>query len=344
MSAVNLMFAGAILRGLLAAASAVALCTGTAGAQTARAPVGPIEITDGSSPGGTSQNLMRRAAQIWNESGIISNPIVIQSRVGGSWAVAMKHVMDRPREENLIMSLTEPVIATPIVQGTETAYDKLTPLGVFAQTQLVVLAQPNHKATNLKDLQAMVPATPMGVKVAGSAAGSTDDQVTGMIGNAFGGKLTFIPHTSGGAATATFLGGNTDLIVLTLGELLPQMEAGKAKPLAVLNEQRRPEEAFKNIPTAKEQGFDIVWGQMFGLVGTPGLDPAVVKWWDDKIAALVASEAWKKVIQDEYMGGAHIRGDALKPYMQSLHDSRLKILRQLGVAKLRDEAEAAQLR
>jgi len=313
---------------------AIAFAAGPAVAQTARAPVGPIEITAGSSPGGTAQNLLRRAAQIWNESGLIPNPIVLQSRVGGAWAVAIKFVMDRPGDENTVLSLAEPAISTPIVQGTETVYDKLTPLGVFAQTELIVLAQPNHKAGNLKDLQALVLAQPQAVKVAGSSAGSTDDQVTGMLGNAFGGRLTFIPHTSGGAATATFLGGNTDLIVLTLGEALPQMEAGKAKPLAVLNEQRRPENEFKNIPTAKEQGYDIVWGQMFGLAGTPNLDPAVQKWWDEKIAALAAHPDWQKAVRDNFMGNQHTRIDGLKAYMQGLHDSRLKILRQLGVAKM----------
>jgi putative tricarboxylic transport membrane protein len=316
------------------AAVALALAAGPAAAQTARAPVGPIEITAGSSPGGTAQNLLRRAAQIWNETGMIANPIVIQSRVGGAWAVAIKFVMDRPGDENTVLSLAEPVISTPIVQGTEPVYDKLTPLGVFAQTELVVLAQPNHKANNLKELQALVLAQPQAVKVAGSSAGSTDDQVTGMLGNAFNGKLTFIPHTSGGAATATFLGGNTDLIVLTLGEALPQMEGGKAKPLAVLNETRRPETAFKDIPTAKEQSYDIVWGQMFGLAGTPKLDPAVQKWWDEKIAALVANPDWQKAVRENFMGGTHVRVDGMPSYMQGLQDSRLKILRQLGVSKL----------
>lgn len=319
---------------LAGGAIAVALSASPTAAQTARAPVGPIEITAGSSPGGTAQNLLRRAIQIWNESGMIANPIVVQSRVGGAWAVAIKHVMDRPGDENTVLSLAEPVISTPIAQGTETVYDKLTPLGVFAQTELIVLAQPNHKANNLKDLQAMVLAAPQAVKVAGSSAASTDDQVTGMLGNAFGGKITFIPHTSGGAATATFLGGNTDLIVLTLGEALPQMEGGKAKPLAVLNETRRTENEFKNIPTAKEQGYNIVWGQMFGLAGTPKLDPAVQKWWDEKIAALAAHPDWQKAVRENFMGNKHTRIDGLKAYMQELHDSRLKILRQLGAAKM----------
>ena len=58
------------------------------------------------------------------------------------------------------------------------------------------------------------------------------------------------------------------------------------------------------------------------------------KWWDEKIAALAANADWQKVVRDNFMGNTHTRTDGLKAYMQGLHDSRLKILREIGAAKL----------
>jgi len=319
--------------GAAAVISTAYLLSGSSVAQEARAPVGPIEITVPASAGSTPDVLMRRAAQIWNEEKIIENPIVIQNRPGGAWTVGMNYLLERPGDENIVLSLAEPVFSTPIVQGTDPVYNKFTPLGVFVQTQLVVLAQPDHEANTLAELVAIAKEKPQQVKMAGSSKGSTDDQVAGLIEKAGGVDITFIPHDGGGAAQATFLGGNTDLVTVTIDEALPHMEAGKAKPLAILNEERRPEEALKDIPTAKEQGVDVVWGQVFGLVGAPELDPAVAKWWDEKITALVESEAWKKSIADNYLGSDYTHGADLPAFMDDVNAKRKDVLTLIGAAK-----------
>ena len=73
--------------------------------------------------------------------------------------------------------------------------------------------------------------------------------------------------------------------------MLPLAQSGKLKPLAILSEQRSAAPDLKDIPTAKEQGLDVVWGQAWGLAAPPETDPALVKWWDDKIAKLVKTKA-----------------------------------------------------
>jgi putative tricarboxylic transport membrane protein len=304
-----------------------------AAAQT-KAPVGPIEITVGCSAGCTPDILMRRAAKIWNEQGIITNPIVIVNRVGGGMMTGMKYVLDRPGDANNLMALAEPVFSTPIVQGTELTYNRFTPLGVFVQTQLVILGQPNHPAKTLKEMVEFARANPKQVKMAGSSAGGTDEQVMGLIEAAMGVDMTFIPHSGGGAAQATFLGGNTELITVTLDEALPHIQAGKARPLAILNDARRTDAAFKDVPTAKEQGINVVWGQVFGLLGAPNLDPAVTAWWTEKINALTATPAWKTSISDNFLGGDVYVGPNLPAQMKVFHEQRLDVLRKIGAAKM----------
>jgi len=323
-------------RGLMGAVAALAVFAfgAEASAQTTRAPTGPIEITVGCGAGCTPDLLMRRAAKIWNEQNLIANPIVIVNRAGGGMAPAMKHVLDRRGDANSIMALAEPVFSTPIVQGTETTYDKFTPLGVFVQTQLILLTQPNHPARTLKDMVDAARARPKAIRMSGSSAGGTDDQVMGLIEAATGTDMTFIPHSGGGAAQATFLGGNTELILLTIDEALPHMRAGKARALAIMNNQRRNEPELRDIPTAKEQGIDVVWGQVFGMLGAPGLDPAIVAWWTDRIQALVATDAWKASIAENQLGGDVYVGPGLPAQMKVFHEQRLDVLRKIGAAKL----------
>lgn len=322
------------LPGMVAAAGLLGLTAFAAQAQDARAPQGSIEITVASSAGSTPDVLMRRAAQILNQEKIVEQPVVVVNRPGGAWTVGMNYVLERAGDENLLMVMAEPVISSPIAQGTATAYDKLTPLGIFVQTQLIVVGKPDGEANNLKELVELARAKPQHVKVAGANAASTDAQVAGLIEKAAGIDLTYIPHDGGGAAQATFLGGNTDMITLTIDEALPLIQSGKGKALAILNAERRPEPELKDIPTAKEQGIDVVWGQVFGMLGAPGLDPAVVKWWDEKIAALVATPAWQESLKKNFLGGEYSDSAASKELLEKMHQSRLEVLRAIGAAKL----------
>ncbi len=322
------------LRNTTIATLAFGVCTTAAPAQEMRAPEGAIEITVGCSAGCTPDILMRRAAQIWNDQGLVEQPIVIVNRPGGGMTTAMNYVLDRPGSENDLMALAEPVFSTPIVQGIASTYDRFTPLGVFVQTQLVMLATPDHEADSLSELVEIAKARPAEIRMAGSSAGGTDEQVLGLIENATGTDMTFIPHSGGGAAQATFLGGNVDLITLTIDEALPLIEAGSAKALAIFNEDRRTEESLASIPTAREQGVDVVWGQVFGLLGAPELDPAVVSWWTARIEELTATDAWRAAIADNYLGSEIMTGEGLAGRMKGFADARIEVLKAIGAAKI----------
>lgn len=322
------------VRGVMTAAFAVALATGAAQAQEARAPVGPIEIVVGSSVGSSPDVLMRRMAQILNENGIVENPLAVVNRVGGSWAVATKHVLDNHGNENVVMCQTDGLFGTPILHGTELTYDKITPLGIFVQNQLTVVVQPDHEADSLQELIAMAKAAPGEQMIAGSSPGLVDEQTTGLLEQASGVDFTFVPHSGGGAAMQTFLGGNTDGIILPIDEALPQIEAGKAKFLALLSPNRQMTPEMKDVPTAREQGVDVVWGQHFGLLGAGGIDPAVQKWWEEKLTALVNHPDWKAAIETNQQGDEFIHGSALPEYMETRHQTLLNLLRDLGAAKM----------
>jgi putative tricarboxylic transport membrane protein len=60
-----------------------------------RAPTGNIDITVGTSAGGTPDIIMRQLANAMNATGIVPNPIQVNNRTGGSWAVSSNYVLGR---------------------------------------------------------------------------------------------------------------------------------------------------------------------------------------------------------------------------------------------------------
>jgi putative tricarboxylic transport membrane protein len=314
------------------AAGALALTSGAWAQSDMRAPKGPIEITLGTSPGGTPDVIMRRMAKIMNDEKIIENPLVVTNRTGGSWTVSNNWVLGKKGDENTVYGVAQPVFTTPITQGQKLVYNQLTPIAMFIQGDLIVCAQPNAPA-KLADIVKMAKDKPRSVKLAGAQAGSTDHMVAGLIEKAGDAKLNYIPFDGGGAAQAAFLGGNVDLIVLTIDEMLPLAQSGKLKPVAILSEQRRTEPDLKDIPTAKEQGLNVVWGQAWGLAAPPETDPALVKWWDDKIAKLVKTDGWKGFIKETFRRSDYVDSSRVKQHFEQLHQDHLAVLKDIGLAK-----------
>lgn len=317
----------------LGAVVAFGLSCTVAVAQEMRAPEGPIEFTVGSAAGGSPDVIMRTVAQIMNEEGIVENPIVIQNRSGAGHSNAYNHVLGLPGDENTLLTLASPVFTTPIVQGTPSVIDQITPIAGFIQTELMLLTTPTSEWNGLQDMVAAAKATPGAVRVAGGASGGNDHVATGLIEKAAGITMTYIPHESGGAARATFLGGNVELHFATLSEGMEQIAAGTAKPLAILSAERRSEAGVADIPTAQEQGVDVVYTQFWGVGGPPGMDPALAAWWADKFRQVTETQRWKDGLEANMQLGNFYALDDAKTYFATEQETFRTILTQIGLAK-----------
>lgn len=302
-------------------------------AQDMRAPTGPIEFTVGSGAGGSPDVIMRTIAQIMNEQGIVENPIVIQNRSGAGHSNAYNHVLGMPGDENTLLTLASPVFTTPIVQGTPSVIDQITPIAGFIQSELVLLTTPGSEWNGLADMVAFAKENPGRVRVAGGASGGNDHIATALIEGAAGITMTYIPHESGGAARATFLGNNVELHFATLAEGLEQITGGQAKPLAILSEARRTEEAYANVGTAREQGVDVVYTQFWGVGGPANLDPAVAAWWADKFRKATETSQWQDGLKANLQMGQFYALDEAGAYFKREQDTFRRVLTQVGLAK-----------
>ena len=65
-----------------------------------------------------------------------------------------------PGDENTLLTLASPVFTTPIVQGTPSVIDQITPIAGFIQTELMLLTTPTSEWNGLQDMVAAAKATP----------------------------------------------------------------------------------------------------------------------------------------------------------------------------------------
>ncbi|MGD1833674.1 MAG: tripartite tricarboxylate transporter substrate binding protein [Sphaerochaetaceae bacterium] len=100
-------------------------------------------------------------------------------------------------------------------------------------------------------------------------------------------EYTYVPFNGAADAIASVLGGNIDAVTVSGAEVSSQVRAGEMKILAVFGERRM--DIFPDIPTAREQGFDVVVNTFRGLGGPAGIP-------EDRVAIL--HEGFKKMLEE----------------------------------------------
>lgn len=318
----------ALLSALIAASPATA--------QTMREPKATsIEVVVGSQAGATPDIFMRKMTKVLADEKLVTLPMVVTPRPGGAWTTASNYVVGKKGEENVLFSIVPTVFTTPITQGRTNVWDQLTPLAMLMRIELLVLVRPDSPWKTLKDLVDAGKKAERSVKIAGANVGSTDHIVVSLIEKAGGFKINFVPFDGGGGAINTaFLGGVVDAIVSSVDEAESLIKGGKARALGILSESRRATpELFKDIPTAKETGVDVQWGQYYGIAAPPALDPAVQAWWIDRLTRMNASDFWKRTLEEASQKADFSTGAEARKNMAYAYDRFKEVLTAVGLSK-----------
>ena len=129
---------------------------------------------------------------------------------------------------------------------------------------------------------------------------------------------------------SSVLGGHIDAIFGNPSEILPQLEAGELRALAVSTGERL--ESLPDVPTFKEQGYDIQHSQIRAIVMPPNVPEEALAFWQDALQQLAESDLWKQeYIQRYNMAPTYLAGDELKARFDELTASFEKQMRKAGL-------------
>jgi len=114
-----------------------------------------------------------------------------------------------------------------------------------------------------------------------------------------------------------------------LSEVVGFLKSGDMRVLAVFTEERVP--GFEDIPTAKEQGYDVVAGNWRGLYIPGGVSDEVFNKWAERLQAVADSDEWKKAMADRGLAPFTLVGADFQNYVNNLIDEIRVMSRELGV-------------
>ena len=313
---------------------AVALLAGAAGALAqGKYPSRPVEVVVPFAPGGGTDNLMRTIVAIIDENKWSPVPINVNNRAGGSGAVGYTYLINKKGDPHVIAGAA-PTIVSAKVEGRLPAghRDGMTVLMIVAIDELMLSVRSESKFQTIEEFVKEAKARPGQLTLAGTGTNSEDHIFTYLFEQAAGIKVKYVPFQSGGECVTAVMGGHVDAGVMNPNEIIAQVEAKKARNLAVAAKKRMPD--AKDIPTFAEKGYEFYWEQMRGVVGTAGMPPEAVKFWQETLKKVVATPKWQDgYIKRNLLTPVTWTGEEANQYLDGLRGKYEKALGDLGALK-----------
>lgn len=289
-----------------------------------------------SAPGGGWDFVCRTTARFLFEQGLIKETMQVSNMTGGGGGVAYAHVSkDRNEDNNLIVAASNGATSR-LAQG---AYPGATPddvdwLATFGAEYGAIAVAKDSDYENLKDLMDAVLENPRQVAFAGgSAVGGYDHIKPLLLGKAAGiedvRQMKYVAFSGGGEAITSLLSGSVTAVSGDFSEIRGFVESGDIRILAVLSPERLTN--FQNLPTAREQGYDVLGANWRGLYMPKGASSEAKEFWTDAIRQMSESEEFEQYLIDASIEPFSNFGEDMDAFIAENIEEITTISREIGI-------------
>lgn len=321
---------------LAAVASTLALAgAGPAAAQGAFTK--PIELIAPATPGGGWDTTARVLAKALQDEKIITQPITVVNKPGGSGVVGWNYMNSHPGDGHFVAMSSTVIHANRLLGRTTMSVADVTPLAMLTTEWHAVVVGEKSPIKSGKDLMARLKQDPASLSIGIGIGVGNDDYMSFMkAAKAAGVDVTKLKRVvifpSGKELMVAVLGGHVDVISTGLSEIVEQHRAGKARIVAI-SAPKRLEGEDKDLPTWSEQGIDGTFGHWRGLFGPKGMSAAQVKAWDEALGKVVKTKTWKDGIAKQGWDDAYMPSAEYKAFLEKEGTSFEATFNELGIAK-----------
>ncbi len=315
---------------LRALAFGAVLSIGAASSATAAECIAPAN------PGGGWDFTCRQIGKIMHDIGAVDKPIQVTNMAGGGGGLAFGHVVnERSDDEDLIVAASQ-ATATRLAQnayGGMTA-DQVRFVGAIGADPGVIVVAADSPYRSLNDLVAAVKSNPSSISFAGgSAAGGFDHLKVLQVLKANGfddiRSVKYIGVDGGADAITQTVGGFTTAMTGDMSEIVGFLKSGDVRALAVLTEERVP--GFEDIPTAVEQGTNVVAVNWRGLYVPKNISNRAFRSWAAKLQRVADSAEWKAAMEANGLAPFTKVGDDFQNWVDGVVASTTELSKEIGV-------------
>ena len=311
---------------------AIAITTaGAAGSEeTGDFPTKQISIVVPYNAGGASDTMTRVFAPEF-AAALGDASVVVENRSGGTGSVGLSYVNNSKPDGYTLLYLEITATMIKYLGYTDVSAGDFIMLARTHVQPAAITVKADSQWQTLSDFVEYGMENPGKITIGNAGTGSAWHVAAVHFEQNSDCSFTHVPFDGGAPAAAALLGGNIDCVVTSVSEVQAGVESGDLKILAVLGDDRTS--VYPNIPTAREEGYDVsfyAWGGFSVPVGTPDEVVDILAKAAEKAAT---SEAVKKLCKERGYDFAFLNMEDAESFKKSEMSKFEKIIPTLNLTK-----------
>jgi putative tricarboxylic transport membrane protein len=255
----------------------------------------------------------------------------VENVTGGSGAKAIAKIAGAPKDGSIFYGTTPTYIITSLLSKPSKTFEDMDGIiNVFSDPQTVYVSAKSPYKT-LAEATAAAKKNPMSVKFGVTTPGSLDRQVMEKYKKLTGVKSPVITHDGGGELLLSVLNGTVDVAIGELQELEAQREAGKVRIITTYTEKRL--DTLPNVPTAKEQGVDLVVRKFRGIAGPKNTPDNIKQLWKSGVEKALDDPEFKKWYTAQSLIPMVMVGPAYDKFLREFADDQKAFFAEYKIGK-----------
>ena len=270
-------------RSLLSTAAAFSIMPASA-VRAQAYPDKPIKLVVPFPPGGPIDTMARLAGKFINAA--VGQPVVVENRPGAGSTIGSKAVAASPADGYTLMFGSSGSLAVAPSLYVNAGIEPLkmfSPITSFALLPHLMVISEQVPAKTLPEFIAYAKANPGKINY-GAGIGTPPHLLSALFANKAGIEATFVPYQGAAQSVIDLMAGRNHYTIDGTVILMPQVKAGKLRPVAMARGERWPE--LPDVPTLVESGFpDFTLDAWTGVVAPHGTPQPIL----DKINAAITT-------------------------------------------------------
>lgn len=309
---------GALISSLLVAATAQA----------------QVSIMLPANPGGGWDGTGRQAMAAMNKAGIYTGTVNYTNRGGAGGTIGLaefKNKADGKADELAVFGAI--TVGSITMNNSPIKLEDFKPMARLTAEYLVLAVRPDSPYQTLGDFAAALKENPGAVPVGGGSAGGVDHVALALLAKANGadaGKINYIPQAGGTETITAIVNGTLAAGISGVSEFQQFADMGRVKILGITSAERME---GLDVPTFKEQGFDIELANWRGFLGAPNMPEENYREWIARFEQLNDSAEWKETMKTQGWEPFFLTGEEFGEFIQAENERINGVLKDTGLIK-----------
>jgi putative tricarboxylic transport membrane protein len=299
-------------------------------------PTHNVEIIVGSAAGGGADITARLMQKLFREKALVDVPASVVNKTGGGSMLSYVYLNQHSGDGHYLALSLQPMITTPLMIPGQMSYSDMTALAQLFNEYVGFAVRPDSPLKSGRDVVERLKKDPSALSIGLSTALAGSNHLATVLALKAAGvdiKRLRVVVVSGASESITgVIGGHIDIVASSAAGMLPFLQAGKLRGIAVSG-PRRLGDAFASVPTWKEQGVDSVYANWRGVVGPKGMTPAQIVYWDAVLGRLSQMPEWREELVRLLQDPAYLNSRDTQRFLEAQHNELRAVLLDLGLAK-----------